>query len=465
MKKIITFCLLFCMTISFAQQKLKKANQLFKDMQYVEAAQNYEDYLEKESNPSAETIQNMADTYYFLDRSRDALTWYQKLYDLQGQSLSDTHFVRYTQSLRSVRDYDKADKVTKEMLAKKNDEKATNHYMTQKKYNDSLSAKTSLFTIKNTAVNSSKSDFGTAFYGNQLVYSSAKDTTNFNEKLYSWNQQPFLDLYVADRNLITGELVNEQPFLSDIRTKYHDATVTFSPNLKTIYYTTNTLKRNKLQSDRGGINNFQILRAIIEDGKASEPEKMFFNSLDFSVGHPAMSPDGKLLFFVSDMPGGFGETDIYVAEVFADGTLNTPQNLGSTINTAGREMFPFYLNGMLYFSSDGHYGYGGLDILESKHLYKLDFSEPKNLGEPINSNKDDFSFIMDPESKYGYFSSNRAGGKGDDDIYYFTKAKPPCNQIVSGKAIASKSKLALEGATIQVFDAFGDLKTEATTTN
>lgn len=464
MKKIITFCLLFCLTISFAQQKLKNADKLFKEMQYVDAAKTYEEYLEKEPNPSVETVTNIADTYYFLDNPRKALEWYQKLYELQGQTLTDTYFVRYTQSLRGVRDYDKANQITKEILRKKGDEKQTSRFMRQRNYNDSLSSQKSLFSVKTVGINSPKSDFGTTFYGNQLVYSSSKDTTKFAEKLYSWNKQPFLELYVADRNITTGELFNELPFLSEIRSQYHDATVTFSPDLKTVYYTTNTLKKNnKLLNDRGGINNFQILRGTIENGKVTKTDKMFFNSLDYSVGHPALSPDGKWLFFVSDMPGGFGETDIYVAEVFADGNLNTPQNLGATVNTAGREMFPFYIDGKLYFSSDGHYGYGGLDVLESKHYEKLIFSEPKNLGEPINSNKDDFSYIIDPELKYGYFSSNREVGMGDDDIYYFTKAKAPCDQIVSGKVINSKSKLSLEGAIVKVYDSFGDLKAEIAT--
>lgn len=463
MKKIITFCLLFCLTTSFAQLKLKKANKLFKEMEYVEAAKTYEEYLEKEPYPSIEAATNIADTYYFLENPRKALPWYQKLYELKGETLSDEYFIRYTQCLRGVRDYNKANEITKEMLLKKGDHTQTERFISQRKYNDSLASKPSLYTIKSVEVNSSKSDFGTTFYANQLVYSSSKDTTKFREKLYSWNQQPFLELYVADRNVSTGALFNEQPFLPEIRSQYHDATVTFSPDLKTVYYTTNALKGKRLQKDKGGINNFQILRGAIEDGKVVKTEKLFFDSLDYSVGHPTLSADGKWLFFASDMPGGYGGTDIYVAEVFSDGNLNSPQNLGPTINTAGREMFPFYANGMLYFSSDGHYGYGGLDVFESNHYGKLNFSEPKNLGEPINSNKDDFSYIIDPESKYGYFSSNRDTGIGDDDIYYFTKAKAPCDQLVSGKVISSKAKLNLEGATVKVFDSFGDLKTQTTT--
>lgn len=463
MKRITTFCLLFCMTFAMAQVKLKRANLLFKEMKYVEAAKTYEEYLANEPNPSTETVTNIADTYYFLENPRKALSWYQKLYELQGQTLSDQYFIRYTQCLRGVRDYDKANEITKETLRKKGDQKEIKHFMNQKKYNDSLASKPSLYTIRSVEVNSPKSDFGTTFFGNKLVYASSKDTTKFHEKLYAWNKQPFLELYVADRNITTGGLFNEQPFLPEIRSQYHDATVTFSPDLKTVYYTTNTLKGKRLEKDKSGINNFQILKGTLEDGKVIKKENMFFNSLEYSVGHPALSPDGKWLFFVSDMPGGYGETDIYVAEVFSDGNLNSPQNLGPTINTPGREMFPYYVKGKLYFSSDGHYGYGGLDVFESKHYGKLNFSEPKNLGEPINSNKDDFSYIIDPDFKYGYFSSNRETGKGDDDIYYFTKAKAPCDQLVSGKVVNSKSKLNLENAIVKVFDSFGDLRLETKT--
>lgn len=462
MRKLFTLGLFLFTSIVIGQQKLKTADKLFNEMSYVEAAKFYEAYLESNPNPDLETIINIADTYYYLNDMRKALTWYQKLYDLQGHSLSDLYLLRYTQSLRGVRDYDKANAVTKEVLKKKAVNGQIKYFTQNQNHLDSLSKKTPLYEISNLDINSPNADFGATFYGNKVVYSSSKNTNS--KKMYSWNQQPFLSMYVADRNVSNGALLNEKLFLDEINSNYHDATITFSPDLKTFYYTTNTLNKKKLKNDANGTNNFQIIKAWLEDGKISKTEKMFFNSLDYSVGHPCLSPDGKWLFFVSDMPGGYGETDIYVAEVFSDGTINSPKNLGPKINTVGREMFPFYSDGVLYFSSEGHYGFGGLDVFESKHINN-EFSTPKNLGEPINSNKDDFSFVIDSELKYGYFSSNREMGKGDDDIYYFIRNKPECNQIVQGTVMNSKTKKTIEAATIKVFDEFGDLVNEFVTKN
>ena len=162
------------------------------------------------------------------------------------------------------------------------------------------------------------------------------------------------------------------------------------------------------------------------------------------------------------MPGVFGGSDLYVSQIADDGTIGPPKNLGPEINTVGNDMFPSFSNGMLYFASDGHFGWGGLDIYESRLKEDQTFAEPRNLGAPINSNNDDFAYIVDPKDSYGYFSSNRSQGKGDDDIYYFTKEKAPCNQLISGKVTNSKSKLSIGDANIKVSDMFGDKIAETT---
>lgn len=463
MKKIYTLSLMFCLATVFAQTKLKKADELFKTFAYVDAAKAYEEYLQKVDKPATQTLKNVADSYYFVGDSRNALKWYQKLYDIQGESISDDYFLRYVQSLKGVMDYEKADALTKQYLNRKGDQKQITHYMAQKKQMDSLAKTKPLYEIKNLDINSSKSDFGTSFYGEKIVYASAKDTTNFSGKLYSWNKQPFLNLYVAERNTNDGSLFNDNRFLPDMMDRYHEATITFAPDLKSFYYTTNIVDKNKPVLDKERTNNLQIIKGTIENGKLVKSDKVFFSNPKYSVGHPALSPDGKWLFFASDMPGGYGGTDLYVAAIAEDGTMNTPQNLGPKINTIGNELFPFFNNGTLYFSSDGHYGWGDLDVYESKFYGGMNFSEPKNLGAPINSNKDDFSYIIDAKGTYGYFSSNRAGGKGDDDIYYFTKGKPVCNEYITGKVTGIKSKLPIEGATVKAYDGFGDLISTAIT--
>lgn len=463
MKKYYILSLLFSFVSVFAQTNLKKADALFRNYSYVDAAKAYEECLQKMDNPSVQTIKNAADSYYFISDNRNALKWYQKLYDIQGDNLSDIYYLRYIQSMKGVMDYSSADKVIKEYLNKKGDKKETDKYLYQKKLLDSLSKSKSLYTIKNLTINTDKSDFGTTFYGDKIVFASARDTGNFNKKLYNWNKQPFLNLYVAERNATDGDLFNEIIFIPNVMSKYHEATATFSPDWKTMYYTTNILKKNKLVIDESRINNFQIIKGTIEDNKLVGTEKVFFDSDKYSVGHPYLSDDGKMLFFASDMPGGYGETDLYVVKIAEDGTMSSPQNLGPTINTIGNDVFPFYRNGTLYFSSDGHYGMGDLDVYESKLSEGLKFSTPRNLGAPINSNKDDFSFIIDSKDNYGYISSNRAQGKGDDDIYYFTKGKPICNQIVSGKAINTKTKKGIDDVFIIAYDVYDAVITETRT--
>ncbi|GAA3743840.1 OmpA family protein [Flavobacterium ginsengisoli] len=464
MRKLYILCLILSVTFSFAQKtNLKKADALFRNFSYLDASKAYEECLQNIKDPSAQTLKNAADSYYFISDSRNALKWYRKLYEVQGNNLTDIYYLRYIQSMKAVMDYDEADKITKEYLDKKGDKAEINRYVAQKKYMDSIAKAKPLYTIKNLDINTSKSDFGATFFKDNIVFTSARDTTKFSEKLYTWNNQPFLNLYVAERNPADGSLFNETVFIPNVMTKYHEATASFDSEGKTMYYSTNIVKKNKLVVDEAKVNNFQIIKGSIVNNKLENPQKVFFDSNDYSVGHPALSEDGQFLFFASDMPGGQGETDLYMVKIAADGTMSSPQNLGANINTIGNEVFPFFQNGVLYFSSDGHYGWGDLDVYESKLLPDGTFSTPKNLGAPINSNKDDFSFIIDKTDSYGYFSSNREGGKGDDDIYSFVKGKPVCNQSISGMAIDHKTKKPLTDVTIMAYNSFSEILGETKT--
>jgi len=463
MKKLYILSLVLSFTFSFAQTNLKKADALFRNYAYADASKAYEEILQNIKSPTAQTLKNAADSYYFISDARNALKWYKKLYEVQGNNLTDIYYLRYIQSLKGVMDYDEADKMTKEYLSKKGDQNEINRYVAQKKQMDSLSKAKSLYTVKNLDVNTSKSDFGATFFQDRIVFTSARDTTKFSEKLYTWNNQPFLNLYVAERNPADGSLFNETVFLPNVMTKYHEATASFDSGGKTIYYSTNIVKKNKLIIDETKTNNFQIVKGDIVNNKLENPQKVFFDSDDYSVGHPSLSEDGQWLFFASDMPGGIGETDLYYVKIAADGTMSSPVNLGAKINTIGNDLFPFFRNGKLYFSSDGHYGWGDLDVYESKLLADGSFSDPVNLGAPINSNKDDFAFIIDSSDNYGYVSSNRAEGKGDDDIYSFTKGKPICNQSISGMAIDRKTKLPLSDVAIMAYNSYSEILGETTT--
>ncbi|MEL1243261.1 OmpA family protein [Flavobacterium sp. DGU11] len=446
-KKLLLFGLLFCMTTAFAQ-KLMKADRRYAAFEYMEAAKLYEEYLADTKKARPEVITKAADSYYYINNMGSALRWYSKLHELQGDKMDDKHFHRYIMALRSEEKYEKADELMLKRLEIKGDTTLIERFNKQKMHLDSLSITPPVYAVNNLAVNSAKADFGTAFYGDKIVYASSRDTVG--KKNYSWNDQPFLVMYEAKRDTVTGAFSKDKKFLPKGQTTYHNAAATFTTDLKTVYFSENNVKKdNKLVDDEKGTNNIQIVRGEIMGEKLVKPEKLAFCSEDYSTGHPTLSADGKWMFFVSDMPGGLGETDIYAVEVYSDGTLGTPVNAGSTINTAGREMFPFIKDNILYFSSDGHYGLGGLDVFASTKGEGLEFSLPLNLGKPINSNGDDFAFIINDKETSGYLSSNRKGGKGDDDIYFFKKEKQkPCTYTISGTVRNKKDGLPIAGARV-----------------
>ncbi|MDP3314336.1 OmpA family protein [Lutibacter sp.] len=318
------------------------------------------------------------------------------------------------------------------------------------------------YTIKNLDINNSYSNFGTTFYGDgKVVYASPKKKSYIIRNVWEGNNQPFLDLYIGDISE-DGELKNVEKFSNKLNTRYHEADVAFTKDKKTVYFSRNNYLDDKFKMDSTGINLIQLYRAQISDiGEWINVEAMPFNSDQYQTGHPALSSDEKTLYFISDMPGTYGKTDVFKASINNDGTIGMPLNLGSKINTLGREMFASISgNDELYFSSDGRIdGLGGLDVYVSK-IYENSITEPQNLGTPINSVKDDFAYIINSETRRGYFSSNRNGGKGDDDIYFFKELIPvkfSCNQIVEGVISVGSSNTKLSNVLVEISNLNGEI--------
>ena len=279
------------------------------------------------------------------------------------------------------------------------------------------------YQIKNLDINTKYSDFGVAYYGTDAIFASAKKVNN--KSFRNWlNGQPYLDLYKGAID-IDGEILDGGAFSENIATKYHEANAVFTKDLKTVYFTRNNYFEGHYGKDSLGWNNLKLFRASIDqNGNWLDIISLPFNDDNYSVGHPALSNDERTLYFVSDMPGSMGRTDIFTSKINADGTYGPPMNMSSQVNTFGKEMFPYVSKkGNLYFSSDSREGQGDLDVyvvpLNNKTV------KPINLGFPINSTKDDFAFIIDNDTKNGYFSSNRSNGHGDDDIYYFDELNAP----------------------------------------
>ena len=416
---------------------LEKADLYFDKMWYAEAAELYEMILnENPENQTFEVMRKAGDSHYFNTNMERALYWYDRLYTKYKSDMRSENLFKYAHSLKGTGKYGRAKRLMRLYNKALKTEGSSGRYRPRPGdavLDNILNTEEQEININNVAVNSEYSDFSPMFYeDDKMVFASAMDSSFFSTRRYKWNDQPYLDLYVAKLNEQSNEVRDAVKFSKKINTKYHEASVTFSPDQQTIYFTRNNYGK-KLKRDKKGINNLKIYRSDKIGDTWSEAKELPFNSDDYSTGHPALSPDGSKLYFVSDMPGSIGKTDLFVVDVLENGQFSEPRNLGPDINTERREMFPFISNEKLYFASDGHVGLGGLDIYEVS-ISEEGFSEPRNMGQPINSKRDDFSYIIKEETQKGFFASNRRGGKGDDDIYSFKRLIPeePNENAIAG---------------------------------
>ncbi len=447
MKKTILL-IAFCSFIgTMAQNKLERADELFNDFKFDKAIVLYKDLAAEKSNPPLHVVQRLADSYFNMSEYQKAKEWYAKLYASEGKNTGEGNIIKLVQCLKADMQNEEADKLLRDFYS---DQKKLDMMMAQKAYLDSLLMNDPSFEVQNLAFNSKKSDFAPSFYEDLLVFASARDTVKSSGKLYPWNNQPYLDLYVTNPNV--SRFVPEK-FLDNLASSYHDANVAAVPGTQTIYFTRNYLKKDKLNANSDGLSNMQILKGSILNNELVNVSSLSFNSKDYSCGHPALSADGKYLYFTSNMPGGYGESDLYMVELGVDGdALTPPKNLGPNVNTKGREMFPYVDGNTLYFSSDGHYGLGGLDIFSTTIQSKDSYTLPENIGPPINGNMDDFSMILRGETGNGYYASNRFGGVGDDDIYRIKKAKPVNCLVYSGYVLNEKTNEPLPLANVELYD-------------
>jgi outer membrane protein OmpA-like peptidoglycan-associated protein len=312
------------------------------------------------------------------------------------------------------------------------------------------------YTIKNLAINNAYSNFGTSFFGtDKMIFAAPAKRNYIINNTWKPNGQPFLDLYEGTIST-DGEITNIKKFSSNVNTKYHEADVTFSKDKKTVYFSRSNYYRGKYKKDTLGINRIQLFKAKVgQNNEWTNIEPMPFNNDNYSTGHPALSEDGKTLYFVSDMPGTIGKTDIFKVAINEDGTYGKPINLGPNVNTPEREMFPFIDgNNDLYYSTDGRPdGRGMLDIYVNR-ITANGILPAVNLGDNINSDRDDFAFIIDKDKRSGYFSSNRINGKGDDDIYYFHEEIPliyECNQTITVIVKSKKTKEVIPDADLNIY--------------
>lgn len=442
MKKNTYILLIFCLgSTLFAQKKISVAegNNLFAKKSYVKAAVIYE-----QAKQSKQVLQNLGDCYYYNFQMNNAVRAYGQLFFTYKDSVKPDVYFRYANALKGSKDFEKGDLIMSEFLGF---EQNTPKYMKNVTRNTPNSFKLEIMTK-----NKTNGDFGISFYGDKVVFAS---TRNFESPVYGWNEKPYLDLFSATVN-DKGQIVKVEAFPETINTKTHESSATFSSDGKSMYFNRTGSKRIKIGEER--LATVKIFKAEFIDGKWSNVTMVPFSSDTYSVEHPSLSKDGKKLYFASDMLGTIGSMDIFVVDINADGTYSQPKNLGETINTKQREQFPFITgDNTLYFASDGHQGNGNLDIFMSYQLGDGEFDKPINLGTTLNSEMDDFNFIIKDTDSIGYFASNRTG---DDNLYTFVIEENKLQYLVEGEVRDKNSLELLPGSTVKLYDTAGNLLEE-----
>jgi outer membrane protein OmpA-like peptidoglycan-associated protein/tetratricopeptide (TPR) repeat protein len=422
---------LLSLTVNAQEKRIETGDKLFEKYAYTDAIKAYESVAEG-GYKSVILFEKLGDAYYFTSVPEKAARWYGELFAMK-QDVTPEYYYRYSQSLKSVGEYEKADQVLAEFAAKNGTDLRAELFENNKNYLEVIKKNSGRYHIKKTNINSYNSDYGPAFFGDKLVFASNRDSVGFTKYKDSWTNDYFTVLYAAPLTK-NGGLGKVERFSSAVQTRFHESTPAFTKDKKTIYFTRNNYNNGKVQMDSKGRILLKIYRAKIDGKNWDDVTELPFNSNSYSVAHPALSSDEKTLYFASNMPGTFGESDIYRVSINADGTFGTPENLGAGINTESKETFPSIAGDRLYFASEGHPGLGGLDIFVAKMEDNGSFSKAYNVGEPVNSTTDDFAFIMNPQTKIGFFTSNRKGGQGDD-IYSVTELQDiefECVQQLTG---------------------------------
>jgi len=457
--KVSCFLLaVFFFQAGFAQKdKLEEADKMFDRYAFIDAREVYLEVAEA-GYKSENLFKKLGDSYYFNGDLPNAEKWYGELYEFMNKQLEEDYLFRYAMALKSNQKYKESDQLMLQFEKIKGADSRVELLRGERNYLELIELQSDKFTFKNAGLNSELSDFSPKIYLDQLVFSSNRETGSSVKRVHEWNKQPYLDIYKVslDEN---EDIIGDPELLSKtINSKFHESSATFTKDGLTIYFTRNNYNNKKYGKSEEGINFLKIYKSTRTSLTSdwTEPEELPFASDNYSIAHPALDQDEEHLYFSSDMPGTNGMSDIFKVEINSDGTFGEPENLGNKINTEGRENFPFISEDReLYFSSDGHIGLGGLDVFVTIIQEDGNYGDVFNLGRPINSSKDDFSLIINSKLRKGYFSSNRKGGKGEDDIYSIIQTEDlitSCQQYVDGTITELNTNKKLAGVTVELFD-------------
>lgn len=440
-----------------AQNRFKKqADEQFKQLAYASATKYYKKALTKEFDPDC--IIKLAECYRLMNDYEQAAIWYEKVMQLQNKP-SLTLFY-YGHSLLQSQQYDQARLRFQQFADANPDDPRGKNFVDAIDRMETLMRDSARFEIENLPFNTDASDFGAIPWGGGLVFASSRDEGSVVSRDFEWLDAPYLNLFHTEfKEDAKSQWGKPIPLKGALNTRYHESNFTWSKDSDIIYFNRNNFFERKKGKNQDGVILLKIYEATMEGLNAKDLSEFPYNNDNYSMGHPALSSDGKQLYLVSDKPGGEGGTDIYVCSKTGTG-WGKPVNLGPVINTPGNEMFPnITKEGILYFSSNGHPGMGHLDLFITQKQSDGTWGTVENMGAPLNSPYDDFALSMEPDGRRGYFTSNRPGGKGDDDIYRFEPGGATVEVIV----LDSVAQLPIEGAQVRVLDYEGGAITEYVT--
>lgn len=426
-------------TIKAQSKDTEKADKLFQQFEYIEAS---EEYLKLVGTGKKENYiyRQLAESYYNLFNTKEAIKWF-ALTVTQPQD-AETYF-KYAQMLKANGRYEEANAQMATFSSKAPDDQRAKAFKENPNYIPKLLSKQKSFTVSALDINSDKSEFGAMLSNDNILYFSS--ARRKSRKTAGWNDEPFLDLY---QSIYDQGKLSPPSEITELNTVWHDGPATVTADGNTMYYSRDSHADKAFEKDKKINTKFSqvyLYKATRVNGKWENSVALPFNSMSYSVSNPSISKDGKTLYFNSNMPGGLGGNDIWRVALKDNDTYGAPENLGARVNTEGNEQFPFITDdNMLYFCSSARPGLGGLDVFS----LKLDQpeQEAQNVGKPVNSEKDDFSFSFNSSKNVGFFSSNR---DKSDDIYI---AFPVCaveSTIVVTNAVTTE---VLEGATVVILD-------------
>lgn len=441
MRISVVICLSFICTLvlSAQQSAIRKGDRYFSQNAFSKAIPMYLSAIEKGSTDKM-LYGKLADAYFYSQDAKNACDNYQKLISEPDSTVDIGYYFRYVKALRSMGENLMAEELMRRVVTIAPNDGRSLRYLNKREmeeWNDEPFE----VELTNLPFNSDMSEYASFINNNQLLFVSNRDKLKDNEY---WIGKRYASLFYTSKNgkgRVERFPIKTEPNLID------DSGVS-SRDGKTLYLTRSNIVEKGLINRKRTYSTFKIFRFVREGKKWSKPISLPINSDNYNVANPALDPQGTFLYFVSDMAGGFGKSDIYKAPINTDGSIGVPVNLGNQINTEERETY-IYIDGNnhLYFASDGHWGYGGLDI----YMVNLSDSvwQPLNMGQPINSARDDFSFVKDSKDA-GFLSSNRDGGVGADDIYAF-RIWEKRHTTIKGTVLNSKDNSPLNNANVILY--------------